>query len=161
LEVYNNTSLSEFPVFFTRTIPEGKISFLNNLRVSPGLIALAREVKQELPTVSRTWRVGGNAYPRELRDGELHWPHNFYRLYAARETDVVGKMKFLSLDASQADYLRLASDSPPAIKGVGGEWLTYIGALPPGPAPKDGDWFTRMRERWGDSPKEASNVPPP
>ena len=24
----------------------------------------------------------------------------------------------------------------------------YIGALPPGPAPPEGDWFTRLLERW-------------
>jgi hypothetical protein len=24
----------------------------------------------------------------------------------------------------------------------------YIGALPPGPAPPEGDWFTRLLQRW-------------
>ena len=24
----------------------------------------------------------------------------------------------------------------------------YIGALPPGPTPPEGDWFTRLLERW-------------
>jgi len=24
----------------------------------------------------------------------------------------------------------------------------YIGALPPGPEPSEGDWFTRLLERW-------------
>ena len=30
----------------------------------------------------------------------------------------------------------------------------FVGALPPGPAPKEGGWFTRLRERWGHSAKE-------
>jgi len=28
------------------------------------------------------------------------------------------------------------------------EMRNYIGALSPGPAPPEGDWFTRLRERW-------------
>jgi hypothetical protein len=49
---------------------------------------------------------------------------------------------------------------------AGGDLPTYIGALLPGPAPPEGDWFTRLLERWEevqqrieqlDSPKELRN----
>lgn len=56
--------------------------------------------------------------------------------------------KFLSLDPAQRDYLRIAVDSPLATGGAGEDWPGYIGALPPGPAPAEGDWFTWLRERW-------------
>ena len=32
-----------------------------------------------------------------------------------------------------------------AVGGVGGSLPSYIGPLPPGPAPPDGDWFTRLQ----------------
>ena len=31
----------------------------------------------------------------------------------------------------------------------------YIGALPLGPAPPEGDWFTRLRERWREVLEES------
>jgi hypothetical protein len=62
---------------------------------------------------------------------------------------VLGEPKFLSLDPLHPDYLRIAVDCLLAKAGAGGAWPSYLGAFPPGSAPKDGDWFTRLRQRWG------------
>jgi hypothetical protein len=43
---------------------------------------------------------------------------------------------------------RSFSRPPLAAAGAGGAWPAYLGALPPGPAPQEGDWFTQLRERW-------------
>src|SRR4029453_15562064 len=69
--------------------------------------------------------------------------------------------RFLSLDPTYPDYARIATDSPLAKSGAGGAWPAYIGALPPGPAPKEGDWFTRVRKRWLDSSAEPAAGQPP
>jgi hypothetical protein len=59
-----------------------------------------------------------------------------------------GPLNFLSTDENHRDFLRLPATSPAATGGAGGDQPTYLGALPPGPAPPDGDWFTRLQERW-------------
>jgi len=56
--------------------------------------------------------------------------------------------RFCSVDPSQPNYARIAVEGPAAKGGAGGTWPSYIGAFPPGPAPKEGDWFTRLRKRW-------------
>jgi hypothetical protein len=48
-----------------------------------------------------------------------------------------------SSEPGDRDYLRIPCGGNLATEGAGGDWPGYIGALPPGPAPNDGDWFTR------------------
>jgi hypothetical protein len=53
---------------------------------------------------------------------------------------------WLSLDAhDHRNYVRVSN--PSVILNRGGK-QEYIGALPPGRAPPEGDWFTRLLERW-------------
>jgi hypothetical protein len=102
-----------------------------------------------VPDVLRDWGLGCNSYPRGLRATEL--AHNGRRDVLVRTaTDLAVEPAFLSLDPKHPDYLRLPADSPLAKGGAGGEWPSYIGALTPGPAPREGDWFTRLRQRWRD-----------
>lgn len=60
--------------------------------------------------------------------------------------DLIEVAPFLSADPKNANYPRIAADGRLATSGVGGNLPSYIGPLPPGPAPKDDDWFSRMRE---------------
>ena len=89
---------------------------------------------------SRDWHVGWNDYLNYNKHPGIAFPRT--------TTDLSAEPAFLSLDPKQPDYLRIVNDSPLATAGVGGTWPGYIGAFPPGPAPKEGDWFTRLRERW-------------
>ncbi|HTU21870.1 MAG TPA: protein kinase [Gemmataceae bacterium] len=97
---------------------------------------------------NKRWQIDHNCY---LRRGAL----------PKAPGDVVDEPRFLSLDPSQPDYLRIAADGPAAKGGAGAAWPSYIGALPPGPAPKEGDWFTRLRQRWGNlAPSEKPPLDP-
>lgn len=72
-------------------------------------------------------------------------------------TDFPDAPELLSLDPKHADYLRFAADSPLGTAGAGGEWPNHIGALTPAPAPPEGDWFTRLRQRWLAPDRPATN----
>ncbi len=147
LEVRNNTTTSIHPLAFAFSAPRKNVTILNNLRSQPGLLVFGSGAEKELPAIIESWRVGHNAYPHQLRQGEIGWLGK-QNIVPQAPTDLLGEPKFLSLDPAHSDYLRLAADSPQAKGGANGVWPSYIGALPPGPAPKDGDWFTRLRAKW-------------
>jgi serine/threonine protein kinase len=58
----------------------------------------------------------------------------------------------LSQDRADRDYLRFPADSPLQLESRNGS-PTWIGALPPGPAPPEGDWFTNLLDRWNSVPE--------
>ena len=93
--------------------------------------------------------MGHNCYPRELIPGDLGWRDE--NVIPKAPTDIVGTPKFLSMVPSSLDYLRIVSDDSVARRGVGGLWPNYIGAFPLGPAPREGDWLTRLRKLWRES----------
>ena len=95
------------------------------------------------PTVKNAWQVTHNSYrdkpsePPERANGLILW--------LPGPTDHIRATQFISDDRGEpTKYLRIASDGPLANAGVGLDLPKYIGAFPPGPAPKDGDWFTRL-----------------
>ncbi len=81
--------------------------------------------------------------------------HNCYRINPAagadlprHESDLVRQEPFLSDDRNERSrFLRIAADSPLATGGAGGDLPNYLGPFPPGPAPNDGDWFTRFLDQ--------------
>ncbi|HQU42313.1 MAG TPA: hypothetical protein PK867_05850, partial [Pirellulales bacterium] len=114
----------------------------------------------------------------QLTDGAIrelantnHWQldHNCYQRRGSipsTQTDLIVEPGFLSINPGDKDYLRVGGDGAVAKGGAGGAWPTYVGALRPGPAPKDGDWFTRLRDRWGvaapqPAAAKAVDMPPP
>ncbi len=149
LEIWNNTMISPYPLQFGFSAPRKNVTILNNLRSKPGLLSMDEGPEKELPAITENWQIGHNAYPRQLRQGDV--PYLLKpQVVPQAPTDVLAEPKFLSLDPAHPDYLRIAADSPQAKGGAGGAWPSYMGALPPGPAPKDGDWFTRLRQRWSE-----------
>jgi hypothetical protein len=80
--------------------------------------------------------VAGNAYAMNTRKETMLLPTAHDR----SEPPVL-----LSLSPADRDYMRLPADSP---LGKAPDPPGYVGALPPGPAPKEGDWFMRLRDRW-------------
>ncbi|HTU23360.1 MAG TPA: protein kinase, partial [Gemmataceae bacterium] len=157
LEISNNTTLSAAPLGFTNTTLDGSVRIRNNLRTRAGLIAMAVDAEKGMPQAVRSWQVGNNSYPRQLVEPDRGLQAK--NVFPKAETDVLAAPRFLSDDSAAADYLRIPADSPLAKAGAGGAWPSYIGALPPGPAPKDGDWFTRLRQRWGNLTKSETLLP--
>ncbi len=89
-------------------------------------------------TVVDEWSVGEN----------LIWP----RIDAGSAVGAFGigtiveEPQWLSLDPhDHRNYMRVSN--PSVVLNRDGR-QEYIGALPPGPAPPEGDWFTRLLERW-------------
>jgi hypothetical protein len=98
---------------------------------------------QEFPRIEGAWQVSHNGFrdkPFEPADRPPHmWCWPLSKLDQIRDT------LFLSDTRGElTKYLRIAADSPLATGGADGDLPKYIGAFPPGPAPKDGDWFTRL-----------------
>ena len=111
----------------------------NNLFLRPN-VGISLD-PQDVDAVSNTWQVGQNCYPTAPEAGGPS-PIRFPR----QPTDLlVPEVKFLSTNPNDTNYLRIPADSPLSTGGAGGDLPTYLGALPPGPAPKAGDWFTRLR----------------
>ncbi|OYV86417.1 MAG: hypothetical protein B7Z73_11785, partial [Planctomycetia bacterium 21-64-5] len=131
LEVYNNTILPRIAA--VDPLPTSGVVLRNNL-LRGGLVATAAAGQGPATMEAKDWKIGNNQYAKKP-DGTNQLPQTL--------ADFVGQPTFLSREAGSVDYLRLAADSDEAHRGTGGVWPDYIGALPPGPAPKDGDWLTR------------------
>ncbi len=95
---------------------------------------------------------GGERYTTPVRKLAAHMQKPVPRIRDRRDdvpvelvTILMVKSPFLSTDRNHRDYLRL---NPAAIpKDTDGHPMQY-GALPLGPAPPEGDWFTRLQDRW-------------
>jgi serine/threonine protein kinase len=69
-------------------------------------------------------------------------------------TERLVKPEFLSLDPLDRNFIRIKADPRFLIPETG----EYIGALPPGPAPAEGDWFTEMLDKWRPELKEFAEA---
>jgi hypothetical protein len=117
--------------------PSGQGAIYNNLHSRPGFLNVTGGAEDE----PWTWQIGHNCYPG---DGVIP-----ARNALPRETNIIATPVFISIVPSDRDFARLQLDSPGSTSQAGGNWPKYTGSLPPGPVPAEGDWFTRLRERWG------------
>lgn len=159
----NNTVVAAMPVHVggnqaadpsQQLIPR-HVHIHNNLLRSPQNFGV-RLYQVPAPHVARlqtAWNVSHNAYVSELlqqvlADNDGNQQQNF----PTQPTDLVlPETPFpYNADPSDPEYLRINATGPLAKSGTGGSLPSYIGALPPGPVPKVGDWFSRLRSR-GDS----------
>ncbi len=144
LEISNNTAAPRYGIGLVEAAPKRGLTVRNNI-TGMGL-DLDGQAGKVLPEAVKTWQVDHNCYTRR-------------GAYPPAPTDLVADPGFLSLDPADRNYLRLPAESPLAKGGAGGAWPSYVGALPPGPAPKEGDWFTRLRERWPIAEAPAGTPP--
>lgn len=149
-----NTPVWAFPLSnYPKDDHDKRRKLLRNVQVQNNIIRSAVQAGLEFDlddqkAILAAWKVGHNSFaspPKTL-------PNNLPPL-PLQDTDLIIAEPFLSDDVKQADYLRIPADRRQATAGVGG---TYLGAFPPGPAPKDGDWFTRMA---ASSAPQVSPVP--
>ncbi len=136
LEFTNNTMLGT--TRFVKFAPTRGVTIHNNI-IAKG-IAFTEGAWSFREDAEKNWKVGHNCYRGYDKIREEVFPKV--------ATDYPQEPKFLSNDPTNLDYLRLPAESELATAGASGAWPSYIGALPPGPAPKEGDWFTRLREKW-------------
>ncbi|MCH8148029.1 MAG: hypothetical protein IH987_08560 [Planctomycetes bacterium] len=97
--------------------------------------------KADWETLQETWRVDYNCYLNGTRD------FGHVISIPLGDHDRVLSSPYLSLDATDASYYRIREDTELGVSGAGTEIIglpKYIGPLPPGPAPKEGDWFTEL-----------------
>lgn len=116
--------------------PTGQGAIYNNLHSRPGFLNVTGGAEDE----PWTWQIGYNCYPG---DGDIPT-----RNALPRDTNIIANPMFYSIVPHDRDYARLMPDSPGSTSKAGGKWPNYTGALPPGPVPQEGDWFTRLREKW-------------
>jgi len=76
--------------------------------------------------------------------------------FGSEPSNRTGPLPLLSIDPASRNYLRLDAKQLP--KDAAGQPIQF-GALPPGPAPPEGDWFTRLRERWTDVLADVESTP--
>jgi hypothetical protein len=95
----------------------------------------------DLKAMTGVWKIGHNSFSATPK----HVGPTSFPVFAEQPTDKIVAGPFLSDDPKHADFLRITADGPLANGGVGGALPTYIGPLPPGSAPKEGDWFTRLQ----------------
>lgn len=141
LEVSNNTLLSPCGISLNGSIPQGSVTIRNNLHSRDAIVAAFNADVKDLHRAVPGWHMDHNAYPDRAA---AVLPEN---VVPKQPGDLSELPRYLSKVPKEADYLRIPADDSLATAGAGGKWPQYLGALPPGPAPKDGDWFTRLRER--------------
>jgi hypothetical protein len=116
----------------------------NHFHAPEGGIACTRALggwplDDELATAaSQTWQIADNSAQFQSQDlGVIRQPGGMK----------VWHTELLSLDRTDRNYLRFPADSPLRLEDEKGS-PRWIGALPPGPAPPEGDWFTNLLDRW-------------
>lgn len=145
LEISNNLLSGRTPIGFFDSIAAGRVVIRNNLHIRTYLGFLASGAEKHLDAVMRDWQIDHNAYAEATTD--FGWKVPMADLPKGAG-DILGPVKFLSDEPAHSDYLRLPANDPRATGGAGKGWPTYMGPLPPGPAPKEGDWFTTIRKKW-------------
>jgi hypothetical protein len=133
-----NKAISQMEAIrIARAAPRGHVNFLNNVFFANGAgIRFVEVAESEIAHAGTNWNIGLNLYtttPKAL---------NAYPLIPG---DIVVAAPFLSTDRNHRDYLRL---NPAVLPKDDNDKPIQFGALPPGPAPPEGDWFTRLQERW-------------
>jgi hypothetical protein len=100
---------------------------------------------------ARSWQIADNSAHFQTKDsGVIQQPGGMK----------IWHTELLSLDRTDRNYLRFPIDCPLWLAEESGS-ARWIGALPPGPAPVAGDWFTNLLDRWNAVPETIHHAPPP
>ena len=115
---------------------------LTDVRVQNNILSVRREdVVERFKNDDRdhsdwkTWSFGANLYLHRLDDSQG-------KLTTRINQNVVNP--FLTLTTTDPACLRIDPAHPAARITEGSRVANYVGAVPPGAAPREGDWFTRL-----------------
>ncbi len=149
-EIVNNTvDVSHDPVTFSHSPKDGpraedvvfprRVTIVNNVLRSQDSWGIGVNT-ETLRAASSHWDIRANSYqntPQQCGEWQPLRPH---------ASDIVLEEHVLSREPSDRDYLRIPASSPLARSGAGEQFPSYVGALSPGSAPEQGDWFTKLRD---------------
>lgn len=143
LEITNNTLTRGSINIVTnmRTGPPAGMTILNNLLGVPPTFNQRITGRDQFDQAAKNWYVHGNV-PRVLDPKSAQLKMG--------DDQVTGDADFLSTEKSLPNFLRIPAVGFAAQNGLSSPWPPQLGALPPGPAPETGDWFSRLRVQWQD-----------
>lgn len=163
LAVVNNTFLGfsrgwlHYKLLGQSDVIPGTAILRNHFHTPLGGIACTRMLAgfpfdNDLATAAaQTWRIADNSAHFQTKDsGVIQQPGGMK----------IWHTELLSLDRTDRNYLRFPIDCPLWLAEESGS-ARWIGALPPGPAPVAGDWFTNLLDRWNAVPETIHHAPPP
>jgi serine/threonine protein kinase len=163
LAVVNNTFLGfsrgwlHYKLLGQSDVIPGTASLRNHFHTPLGGIACTRmlagfPLDNDLATAAaQTWRIADNSAHFQTKDsGVIQQPGGMK----------IWHTELLSLERTDRNYLRFPIDCPLWLADDYGA-RPWIGALPPGPAPVAGDWFTNLLNRWNAVPETIHHAPPP
>ncbi len=148
---HNNVfDVTDCPLGFWLIGPEPNVLRPRSLTVANNVVRSRRSqgvwvYQDPMKKMGGNWQVGPNAYADKPKSGQLKDADVFGVAWPTGANDRMPEKLFLSSDPQDsANYLRIPATGDLATKGADGNLPKYFGAFLPGPAPKDGDWFTRM-----------------
>ena len=159
----NTTFVRPIEWLFLGTMPEHDVRIADNILfgLSGGLFLNETD---EPPIVPAEWTVGPNAFlysqPAKVLQGRPERP----RANLPRSShDLTAGPEFLSTNPLDVRlYMRIPQDGQLAVRSPDGPGPAWFGALPPGPAPPEGDWLIHLLSRlqqlnphWADSMLEV------
>lgn len=142
IKVCNCSFNGTYGIYFVNAVPDTRATIRNNLRTGEGIVHFGVPAGKFRERVQREWSVDHNAY------WAVKLPNTHPVSLRPAATDVIVNPRFLATAMSSPNAFRLAPDDKLGSAGAGGSDTIYIGPLPPGPPPPEGDWWTRLRERW-------------
>jgi hypothetical protein len=132
--------LHQVPLVFVGKVPQGKVVIANNVLPIEPRIAPEASAKASATIASEEWIIAGNAY---LSDPKRDLGYLDRSIFALR----VNSKEFLGAEPKEPNFARPRPESKLAILGLGGGWGRHVGPLPGGPAPPEGDWYSRLHQR--------------
>jgi hypothetical protein len=120
-------------------IPAGVLRIEYNVSLADRCATLVKGAEQFEDRAAEHVLQRWNGYSRAFPDADGRPLH---------PSNLIAVPKFISDAPDDRNYARLVIADPFASAESAAGGKTYYGALPPGPAPPEGDWFTRLQERW-------------
>ncbi|MCA9063822.1 MAG: hypothetical protein KDA96_12205, partial [Planctomycetaceae bacterium] len=119
-------------------LPAKDLRWTNNLLLGDPQFGINNDLPDSVRELAlKHWQVIGNAF------AEVHGSDPFLSKPGNHPLD----LSSIPQDFSDSACFRIPATGPLAT-GSNDSSMPYIGALPPGPAPPDGDWLTRVLDRW-------------
>jgi len=158
LTIVSNSFLTDEPIL-VRTAEEGldavdlprKVAIRLNAffaKGNTGILKFGDADDRNIAT--RIWKIQQNAYPM-IKENASTFPRQ-------QQDVILSDFDLLSTDTNSTDWLRPRHTSALVLSVPEGAERSYIGALPPGPAPPEGDWFTRLLDRWKEAQEDLKRM---
>jgi len=130
-------------------VPNHAVLFRHNLVTSNEGILLVLGAEQFRDRVRESIVQEWNGYSNPVSDADG---------LPLTSRNIIAPPGFISLAPDTRDFARIPRDGPCAKLPRRDGGPTFAGALPPGPAPPEGDWFTRLLDRWKEAQEDLKRM---